>query len=115
MLLKTVERDAYPLFQVLVQKYTPSLNRDASCACVPQLAACPPTMRLRLQGATASLFSRQPLRVTLSLASGDLYLVRLHADGRGVNRMDLEKLATSVPACCSCVLARRYLFLPRRE
>jgi hypothetical protein len=30
MLLKTVERDAYPLFQVLVQKYTPSLNRDAS-------------------------------------------------------------------------------------
>ena len=94
--------------------YGLALNRDASCACVPQLAACPPTMRLRLQGATASLFSRQPLRVTLSLASGDLYLVRLHADGRGVNRMDLEKLATSVPACCSCVLARRYLFLGSR-
>ena len=94
--------------------YGLALNRDASCTCVPQLAACPPTMRLRLQGATASLFSRQPLRVALSLASGDLYLVRLHADGRGVNGMDLEKLATSVPACCSCVLARRYLFLGSR-
>lgn len=29
-LLKTVERDAYPLYQVLVQKYAPSLNRDQS-------------------------------------------------------------------------------------
>ena len=95
-------------------RYGLALNRDASCACVPQLAACPPTMRLRLKGASASLLTARPLRVALSLASGDLYIARLRADGRGVSAIELEKVATSVPACCVCTLHRRYLFLGSR-
>ena len=92
-------------------KYGLALNRDANCACVPQLAACNPAIRITLRGACAALLSTRPLSVALSLASGELYIARLTADGRGVQGIDLVKVVVSVPACTACTLASRYLFL----
>ena len=86
-------------------RYGLALSRDANVACVPQLGACPLSMRLSLRGATACLVgTARPLSVALSLATGDLFLARIRADGRGVHTIDLERAVTSVPACCSALL-----------
>ena len=91
-----------------------ALCRDASCPCVPKLAAVPASVRITLAGATATILSSEPpLRVALSLANGDLYLARLRADGRGVTGADLSRIVPTVPASCLVAFGEggRYLFL----
>ena len=50
-----------------------------------------------LRGACAALLGRSPLRVLLSLAGGELLQLSLGADGRGVQAMELVRLAFRRP------------------
>ena len=79
------------------------LNGDARTTAT-SLRAAPPGTCVSLRGASAALLGRSPLRVLLSLAGGELLQLSLGADGRGVQAMELVRLASSVPAATLAVL-----------
>lgn len=68
-------------------RYALALNRDARCTPVP-LRALQEPLRLSLRGASAAVLrgGGGALRVALSVATGELYLAFVEADGRRNSR-----------------------------
>eukprot|EP00965_Chrysotila_dentata_P088046 2906675-Pleurochrysis_carterae.AAC.2 len=91
-----------------------SLNGDASCAAM-KLVDGPAALSLTLHGACATLLpprdAASPLRVALSLATGELYQLLLRTSANRVCAFELLKVAASVPARAMCPLGPSLLFL----
>ena len=88
-------------------RYALALSSDARCASIPLRAA---PLALSLRDAAIALVtpdgaaSSSPLRAVLSTAHGDLFVLTLRTDGRGVCAIDFLRVASSVPASTICAL-----------